>query len=327
MKLSLFELCITRPLGFLIRIIYDLVQNYGLSIILFTIIIKLILLPLQIHSQKAMKKQQKIQPIIAELQKKYANDQQKLSAEMMKVYKENGVSMSGGCLPLLIQMPVLFALYRVIQRPLTYIKGIDFASDTVIANVKTVLSMMKEKFPSDIGNLADITIDQANKIYQIHLSTWADKLGLAHDFGWDINFNFLGLDLSGIPSKSISAIMSGNFAEIGTVLLILIPILAMLTTWFSMKQSQSMTQNPNVKTQDADPAQSMSKSMNLMMPIMTGFFTFTLPSGMGIYWIISSVMQIVQQYVLNKYFDRKEDDFVVKVPDKNRKNRKKRRRS
>ena len=102
MKLSLFELLITRPLGFIIRTIYNLVQNYGLSMLLFTVIIKLILMPLQVKSQKAMKKQQKIQPIIAELQKKYANNQQKLQAEMMKVYKENGVSMTGGCLPLLI---------------------------------------------------------------------------------------------------------------------------------------------------------------------------------------------------------------------------------
>ncbi len=325
MKLSLFELCITRPLGFLIQVIYNLVQNYGLSIILFTIIIKLILLPLQIHSQKAMKKQQKVQPIIAELQKKYANDQQKLSAEMMKVYKENGVSMSGGCLPLLIQMPILYALYRVIQRPLTYIKGIDFTSEAVIANVQKVLSMMKEQFPDVIGNLADSTVDQINKMYQIHLSTWADKLGLAKDFGWDINFNFLGLDLSGIPSKAITEIMAGNFSDIGTILLILIPIIAMLATWFSMKQSQSMTQNPNARQNEDNPAQSMNKSMSLMMPIMTGFFTVTLPSGIGIYWIVSSLVQIAQQYVLNKYFDRKEDDFVVKVPNKNRKNSKKRR--
>ena len=100
MTINVFELCITRPLGYLISMIYDLVQNYGLAIIFFTIIVKLILLPLQVKSQKAMKRQQKIQPIILELQKKYANDQQKLQQEMMKVYRENNVSMSGACLPL-----------------------------------------------------------------------------------------------------------------------------------------------------------------------------------------------------------------------------------
>ena len=327
MKLSLFELLITRPLGFIIRMIYDLVQNYGLSIILFTIIVKLILMPLQAKSQRAMKKQQKIQPIIAELQKKYENDKQKLQTEMMKVYKENGVSMTGGCLPLLIQFPILIGLYSVIRRPVTYIKGINFADESVLERVKTVLTQMTEKFPEVVGKLSTLTPEQMYKNYQIQLSTWADKLGLANEYGWHINFRFLGLDLSGVPSSALSAISRGDFSDIGTVLLILIPVFAVLSTWLSMRQSQKLTQNPNVKQNDDDPSQSMSKSMNMMMPIMTGFFTFTLPSGIGIYWIASSLMQIAQQYILDKYFNEKEDDFVVKLPDKNRKNGKKRRRS
>lgn len=325
MKLSLFELCITRPLGFVIQMIYNLVQNYGLTIILFTVLIKLVLLPLQVKSQKAMKKQQKIQPIIAELQKKYANDQQKLQSEMMKVYKENDVSMTGGCLPLLIQMPILFGLYRVIQRPITYIKGVNFYDSAVIKSVENVIAQMTEKFPDVIGKLSSMSVEQIQKMYQIQLSTWAEKLGLAKNLNWDINFNFLGLDLSGVPSRALTAINRGDFSDLGTVLLILIPVFAVLTTWLSMVLSQKLTQNPNVKQNDDDPSQSVSKSMNLMMPIMTGFFTFSLPSGIGIYWIISSVMQIIQQYALDKYFDKKEDDFVVTLPNKNRKNRKKHR--
>ena len=324
MKISIFEFLITRPLGFIIRTIYEFVGNYGLAIILFTIIIKMILLPLQIKSQKAMKKQQKIQPIIQELQKKYANDQQKLQTEMMKVYKENDVSMMGGCLPLLIQMPVLFGLYRVIQRPLTYIKGIDFASETVIESVNNVIALAKENIPEVIGKLSGLSVQQIYSNYQIQLTTWAEKLGMTKDLGWDINFNFLGLDLSGVPSSSLSAIMAGNFSDIGTVLLILIPALAVFATWLSMKQTQSMQSAPQTNSDD-NPAQSMSKSMSLMMPVMTGIFTITLPSGVGIYWIMSSVVQMVQQVVLNKYFDNREDDFVVKVPNKNRKNSKKRR--
>lgn len=326
MKLSLFELCITRPLGWLIQFIYNLVDNYGLAIILFTIVIKLILMPLQIKSQKAMKRQQKVQPIIMELQKKYANDQQRLQQEMMKVYKENNVSMTGGCLPLLIQFPILIGLYRVIQRPLTYIRGINFADSQVIENVKLVMSEMKESFPEVIGNLANVTVEQINKIYQIQLSHWSELVGKAQELSWDINFNFLGLDLSKQPSESIAPFLSGNFSDPSTVLLILIPAVAMLMTWLSSKYSQKLSGTANQAAQNQDnPAQSMTKSMNLMMPLMTGFFTFTLPSGIGIYWIISSVMQIVQQYTINKFFDRKEDDFVVKVPDKNRKRSKKRR--
>ena len=323
MKINIFEFCITRPLGLIIRLIYDLVQNYGLAIILFTIIVKLILLPLQIKSHKAMKRQQKVQPIIAELQKKYANDQQKLQQEMMKVYRENNVSMSGGCLPLLIQLPVLYALYGVIQRPLTYIRGIDFTNAAVLENVKNIVAGIHERFPDNVAGIMSMTAEQISKSYQIQLSNWASVLGRAEELAWDINFNFLGLDLSGLPSSSLTAIMSGDFSHMGTVLLILIPAAAILTTWLSMKYSQSMTQAP--KKDDDNPAQNMTKSMSLVMPIMTGFFTFTLPSGIGIYWIISSIMQMAQQFILTKYFDKKEDDFVVKLPEKNRKNSKKRR--
>ncbi len=325
MKLSLFELCITRPLGFIIRMIYDFVGNYGLAIILFTIIVKLILLPLQIKSQRAMKRQQKVQPIIAELQKKYANDQQRLQQEMMKVYKENNVSLSGGCLPLLIQMPILIGLYRVIQRPITYIKGINLFDEANAQNIKLVMAEVAEKFPAAIGNLVNSTTDQIGKHYQIQLSNWSSLIGKAEELSWDINFDFLGLDLSGIPSSSLTPILSGNFSDIGTVLLILIPALAIFTTWLSMKYSQSLTAAPQSSQNSDDPAQSMTKSMSLMMPIMTGIFTFTLPSGMGIYWIISNLAQMAQQFLLTKYFDQKEDDFVVKVPAKNRKNSKKRR--
>jgi YidC/Oxa1 family membrane protein insertase len=101
-----------------------------------------------------------------ELQKKYANDQQRLQQEMMKVYKENNVSMTGGCLPLLIQFPILIGLYRVIQRPLTYIRGINFADSQVVENVKLVMEQMKESFPEVIGNLANVTVEQINKMLE-----------------------------------------------------------------------------------------------------------------------------------------------------------------
>ena len=316
---------ITVPFGMLLAWLYGLTGNYGVAMIIFAVIVQLVLLPITAKSKKNMMKMSRLQPRIQEIQKKYANDQQKLQQEMMKVYKENNVSMSGGCLPLLIQMPILFALYRVIQRPLTYIRGIDFTNAAVIENVKYVVAQMQEKAPEAIGNIASMTVDQIQKTYQIQLSNWSAFLGKAEEFSWDINFNFLGLDLSGLPSTSIPAIMSGNFSDMGTVLLILIPALAMFTTWLSMKYSQNMTGANNNTSSEDNPAQSMTKSMNLMMPIMTGFFTFTLPSGIGIYWIISSVMQMAQQFILNKYFDRKEDDFVVKLPEKNRKNSKKRR--
>ena len=318
--LNLFEI-ITIPLGYLIDFIYRVVKNYGLAIIIFTIIIKLLLLPLNIKSQKAMKKQQKIQPILQELQKKYANDQQKLQQEMMKLYKDNDVSMMGGCLPMLLQFPILIGLYRVIQAPIKYILHVDFADAGVADKVNNIIALMSEKFPQELGSYATMEADKLFKNAQIQLATWSEKVLDAAD-AWVINFDFLGLNLSKVPSAGFSALMSGDFSQIRTIALLLIPALAVFTTWISMKQSQKMSGQSNNKQND-QTAQ-MSNTMNLMMPIMTGFFTISLPSGMGIYWIVSNILQMVQQVVLNKYLDTKGDDFVVKVRDKDTKKRKKR---
>ena len=317
---NLFEL-ITVPLGYIIEMIYKLVQNYGLSIIIFTIIVKMILIPLNVKSQKAMKKQQKIQPILAELQKKYANDQQKLQTEMMKLYKENDVSMMGGCLPMLIQFPILIGLYRVIQGPLKYLLHVDINDTAVVEKIEKIVALMTERFPAEIGNFTRYSAQDLFKNYQIQLATWSEKVLDAAD-AWSINFNFLGLNLAEIPSKAISCLTSGDFSQIGTIALLIIPAVAIFTTWLSMKQSQKMS--GQTQANGENQAAQMSKTMNMMMPIMTGFFTFTLPSGMGIYWISANIIQMLQQFILNKYFDKKEDDFVVKVSDTNRKNRKKR---
>ncbi len=313
----MFEFVIYRPLGFIIEQIYSLVQNYGWAIIIFTIIVKLILLPLNIKSQKAMKKQQKIQPILMELQKKYANDKEKLQTETMKVYKENNISMMGGCLPLLIQFPILIGLYRVIQSPIKYLLGVDFNLTETMDKVSTLFEAMKTQFPDAVSNLLKFSPEQIAKSYQMQLSNWSAKVGNGE---WAIDFGFFGLDLSRNPGEAISAIMKGNFADLATVLLILIPILAMLTTWLSMWQSQKMAPQ---QSGDASAAQ-MSKGMNAVMPLMTGFFAISLPAGLGIYWIAANLFQMAQQYFLNLYFNKKEDDFVVRVPEKNRKKGKKR---
>ncbi|MDD6485194.1 MAG: YidC/Oxa1 family membrane protein insertase [Clostridiales bacterium] len=303
----MFEYLITRPLGWIIEQIYSLVANYGLAIIIFTIIVKLILLPLNIKSQKAMRKQQKIQPIMQELQKKYANDQEKLQRETMKLYKENNISMTGGCLPMLIQMPILVGLYQVIQKPLSYLMGVDWMEQAVIDKVY----MLRDAMAASIGNLANQTEAQLAQTSQIQLSRWAQTINGPRD-PWTINFNFLGLDLANTPSAALGYIMQGDFSNIAVIALLLIPVLAILAQVFTMKLTQAQTGQNNNDSENQ--AAQMSKTMNLMMPVMTGVFTFTLPSGIGIYWIISSLMQAVQQLALNKYFDLKGDDFEIKAP-------------
>jgi len=317
----MFDYLITRPMGWIIQLIYNLVSNYGLAIILFTIIIKLILLPLNVRSQKAMKKQQKIQPILQQLQEKYKNDQEKLQREMMKLYKDNNISMMGGCLPMLIQMPILIGLYQVIQKPLSYLKGVDWMLQETIDKVY----LLRDTFAQGT-NLASMTEEQLANMSQIQLSTWATRMNGISD-PWSINFDFLGLDLSEVPSVALDYIMHLDFSDMGKILILLIPLFAVLSQVLMSKLTMVQSGQNNRNTNDQ--AAQMSKSMQWMMPIMTLFFTFTLPSGMGLYWIISSLMQIVQQVALDFYFKQKGDEVVVTVPEikqnnngKKRKNRK-----
>ena len=301
---------IVMALGWIIKTIYDLVQNYGVAIILFTIVVKLLLLPLNIKSQKAMKKQQKIQPIVAELQKKYANDQQKLQQEMMKVYKENNVSMAGGCLPMLIQMPILVALYQAIQKPLTYMFNVPYKN--IPTDVVNKVVELAEKAGEKVTGNAEQFVSQLMSIDQIKISSWAGQVeGTLHE--WYINFNFLGLDLSKKPQNAI-AYLSDPMANLSVVLLLLIPILAIVSSFLQSKIT--MKQSGQDKNSGTDQAQSMNAMMKWMMPIMSGYFALILPAGIGLYWIVSGVVQIIQQLALNNYFEKKGEDFVVKVPEK-----------
>ena len=311
---------IVMALGWIIKTIYDLVQNYGVAIILFTIVMKLLLLPLNIKSQKAMKKQQKIQPILMELQQKYANDQTKLQQETMKLYKENNVSMTGGCLPMLIQMPILIALYQAIQRPLTYMFNVPYKN--VGPDIIDKVNQLKDAVIAkgvDIGQAASMSAEQLLTTNQIDISSWAGQIGGAlHE--WYIKFNFLGLDLSAKPQAAFGAF--GDFANnMSTALLIIIPILAIISSIAQNKISMKLSgQSQNA---GAEQTQSMNKMMTMLMPLMTGYFTLILPAGIGIYWITSSIVQILQQIALNYYFEKKGEDFDVKVPDKKNKHGKK----
>ena len=318
----MFEYIITRPMGYIIEFIYNLVQNYGIAIILFTIVIKMLLFPLNVKSQKAMRKQQKIQPIMQELQKKYANDKEKLNREMMKLYKENNISMSGGCLPMLIQMPILIGLYQVIQKPLSFLLHVDWSAPDVINRVKALRDTYAQ------GALASRTMEQLANMNQMNISQWAAQAGQTD---WVINFKMFFMDLANVPSTAINylgEIAQGNFEHLSVVLLLLIPVLAILSSIGSMKLSQAMTGQKKDKSQksaEENTATQMSNTMMWMMPVMTGFFTFTLPAGIGLYWIISSVLQIVQQVGLNIYFNKKkEDEVIVTIPESRQNSGKKR---
>ncbi len=264
---SVFDI-INVPLGYLFRGIYTFVGSYGWTIILFTIIIKLILVPLNIKQQRSMKKTQAIQPRLMKLQEKYGQDKEKLSQETMKLYQEAGVNPMGGCLPMLIQFPIIIALYNIIRKPMSYVMMLS----------KEVIGTINER----LGGVEPI--DQIGLAKSMGSSM--DKLSDVVNESALINFDFFGFDLSVTPTLNF-IMQNWQYA--------LIPILAGLTTYLVSVVSTKISgtgANP-------DAAGSM-KTMNTIFPFMTAWFAITLPAGLGLYWTVSNLFQIGQMFVLNK---------------------------
>ncbi len=271
--MNVFSLLITTPLGYILSTIYSLVENYGLAILIFTVVVKLIMMPLIAKQQKSMQAMQKIQPQLEKIQKKYANDQQKMQQETMKIYQENKVNPAGGCLPLLVQFPIIIGLYQVITKPLQYILHLDVE---VVEKIAGVLNM---EYP----RTSEITI--ANAISE-NAALIQEKIGYAIEA---INFDFFGLDLSATPSlKFISWLW-------------LIPILSAITSYISSIITRKLSGNAN------SAANEQMKTMNIIMPLMSGYFCFIMPSGVGLYWIASNVVQVIQQVLLTMYYRRKDE--------------------
>ncbi len=337
--MNLFSVLIFRPMGWILQVLYSFIQNYGLALIAFTVLIKLLILPLNIKSQKAMLKQQKLQPLMQEIQKKYAHDKDKQSQELMKLYRENGASPTAGCLPMLIQFPLIIGLYQVLRMPLSFMRGVNFNTPANINKVIELQNIVKG-IPELAANAGDTflnsTMETLANNFQIEMSSFAATLadmGYTQFADWKVNFNFLGLDLARYPSEFplFSFIFGGNTIPMETIWatlpLLLIPILAGVTSWLLAKMTQMKQKNTQTanNAQAEDTAAQMNKSMTLMMPLMSLFFSYTLPSGIGLYWIVSNVVQMIQQYVTTKIFKRKEDEIVVidtiKKNGKNGKNR------
>ena len=317
---------IATLLGFILHFIYKLVENYGVAIILFTVVVKLIILPLNLKSQRSMAKSQKLAPLIAELQKKYANDQQKLNREMMELYKANGASPTAGCLPLLIQFPIIIGLYRAIQSPIHFISSLpSFVKGSPLTGELT--NAIREIVDKNQGMFNESIIkgvQSANP--EIAISRIADNplfssLNIAD---WKINYNFLGMDLSRNPSEALNAMFNGGMVEWSVILLLLIPVLAGVSSWLITKLNPQQQQMQSAADANGNEQPNMGKMMTMMMPLMSVFFTFSFAAGIGVYWIISNVFQMIQQYFTVKYFKSKEDETsVVNTIKPNRKNSKK----
>ena len=332
---DIFSLIIVRPMGFIIEFIYNFIPNYGVALILFTILIKLLILPLNLKSQRSMVKQQKLAPQLQELQRKYANDKEKLNKEMMELYRANDANPASGCLPLLLQLPIIYGLFQVIQKPLSYIIGVNFnlpENINKVINLQQIVANNPDLASAAPNGFTTMTMEQLANNFQIAMSNFAANPAVQGFNDWIINFDFLGLDLSRYPSEvwgPLSMLMSGKISSslIDVLPLLAIPVVAGVTSWLLSKMTPSnAAQNNAAANGDPDTAASMNKSMMLMMPLMSVFFTFTLPSGVGLYWIVSNLVQMAQQFFSVKYFKKKEENsVVVDTVKKNRKDLKKHR--
>lgn len=285
---------ISNLFGYILNFIYKFVQNYGVSIILFSILLKLILLPLSIKQQKTMKKTAKIQVKVKELQEKYKNDQMKMNQEMMDLYKKENMSPFSGCLTSIIQIILLFAMFGLVRNPLTYMKKIDTAT----------IENYKNEIKQEIGENSIST-----NYPEISIVKYVNENKEKNDAAY-INMNFLGLDLSSVPQENIK-----------DPKVYIIPILYVLTSMISMKISTNTTQknnkdkkilekeNKEVKKEqeELDMAEQMTKNMSWFMPIMAVSISIIAPLGLALYWLVNNILMIFERLILNKILDSKEE--------------------
>ena len=293
-----YYICV--PFAWLVRLFYNLTNSYGVALILFTLVIKLIMLPFQMKSKKSMMRMSRVSGQMQELQKRYAKNQAKLQEEMQKLYEEEGVNPMSGCLWSLIPFPILIALYSIIRQPITHFMMLS----------KDVLQTVVQSAADAGVNLTNIVMmDKAtgtpvlkDGLYQlasygqINLVKAVQEMGLSTPEGWfDMNYNFLGLDLTATPWEYVKN-FTFTWAVIGVIL---IPILAGLSQFVFSKLT--MKTQPQV---DAAGGASM-KSMMYMMPLMSVYIAFIMPAALGVYWIAQSVFSLIQEAILNKTFSAK----------------------
>ena len=292
---------ITKPFAWLMIWLYNLTGSYGWAIILFALAVNLVLAPFMAKSKKSMMRSTRLQPKIQELQRRHEGNQQKLNAEMQKLYREEGVNPMSGCLWSLIPFPILIALYSVIRMPMTRMM---FVADDFVT---TLQNFFVEKglytIPERADAYAEIKLTKlAHENWDLVQSGLAGKID-PHFL--DIDFSFLGLNLGDQPRWNFFA--NTDWSDVHVWLpalgLFLIPFISALLSWLSMKISTAT--NPQM-AQDSQAA-ATTKSMNMMMPLMSVWICFIMPAAMGIYWIANSVFGIARDYILTKVFKKQLD--------------------
>lgn len=330
---------IAKVLGWIMNGIYLFmanvfgIENISLSIILFTIVIYMCLFPITYKQQKFSKLSQKMQPELQKVQKKYQGKKDQASMQAMQdetqaIYEKYGVSPTGSCIYMIINMPILFALYRVFYNVPAYLSSVKDQFTGLVEGIMATPGYQKimTDFVSEV-NLSTVRVDFTATDNTVLSNYIVDTLYAMNTSGWDIlkekfvNLgdiitstqehmsginNFIGMNISDTPFRIIRTSFT-NHSYLFVILALLIPVISYLTQVLNIKL---MPQTPSNGENDAMANQ--MKMMNRIMPLFSLFFCFTVPVGLGIYWIISALVRSVQQYCLNKHFEKINLDDIIK---------------
>ena len=283
-------------LGYILNGIYLLFKNYGIAIIIFSILAKVAMLPLSIKQQKTLKKNEKIQKEMKILQIKHKGNQEKLNQEMMELYKRENLSPFGGCFSVLIQMILIFAMFFLVRSPITYMKKVD--SEAINSQIATIKEEQGENSVSA-------------QYPEMSIIKYLQKENKTDDNKY-INMNFFGLDLSQVPNE--------NFNDIKVFI---IPVLYVISSVISVKLTSSITTKKKddeeekveikEKNENANPeemTQAMNNYMVWMMPILSVSISLVAPLGLALYWLVNNVIMVIERLILNKMFSKEESENV-----------------
>lgn len=312
---------VTDVFSMIMKLIMEVISNnFGIAIILFTIITKILLFPLQLKSKKGMIDQQRIAPQLAALEKKYRNNKQKYSEEVQKLYKKEGVSMAGGCLPTLLMLVIILGLYGPIYRPIHYLMvdknadtvaalsnqlSVDYANGAYLGDTDENSPIVKLNKEIEAGRVNELTLSQAlnGNVERVQALTGAPE-GYAGLF--EIDFNFFGLNLGIQPSYSPFNIQA------------LLPIISAITAYLMSMLTQKLNA-ASVNNSAAAQAANTSKMMLYFMPIMSLVIGFTLPAGLTLYWIVNNILSAIQEPILMMIAKKKYGGNMPAVEEKGKK--------
>ncbi len=279
---DIFGIIIVRPLGMLVNVIYGAVQSYGLAIILFALLVKLVILPISYHGKKNMMRMSALQGKMQQIQEKHANNKVKMNEEISKLYEKEGVSPMSGCLPTFIPLIVMMGLYYAVVKPMNFMMGL---SGGLPGDVGEDINLLAQKVGIEITQQNAYTVQTqiaqaCNQFFHNgkldpEIASLSDNIA---NLLQPMNFNFFGLDLSVKPTLSLSS-------------LVLIPILSGLSAFLSSWILQRMQKNQ---------VQGSMKMMIYLMPLMSVYFAFQFPAAIGVYWIFNNIFTCIQEIVMTK---------------------------